>query len=147
MSDETLRLVPVEPTREMWAAAGTAACNTAHQHHDKIVEAVWSAMLSAAPTPSTRNEPIGRVVQGFSSELGPTRFVQWVDGAPDVGTPLYAAPPPPQADALRTVVSDVRDWLALLAIADVQDVMQGATAMFDLCDAALKSTAAQEGGE
>ena len=50
---DAVRLVPVEPTREMWAAGGTAACQTANQHHDKVVEAVWSAMLAAAPAPAT----------------------------------------------------------------------------------------------
>lgn len=46
-------VVPVEPTREMWAAGGTAACQAANQHHDKVVEGVWSAMLAAAPAPSS----------------------------------------------------------------------------------------------
>lgn len=47
--------------------------------------------------------------------------------------------PAADADRAREALSEVRDWLALLAIASVDDVMQGATAMFDLCDAALKS--------
>lgn len=43
------RLVPIEPTREMWAAGGTAAVAKAGYHHDIVVEAVYSAMVAAAP--------------------------------------------------------------------------------------------------
>lgn len=57
MSDKTPTtqsvVVPVEPTREMWAAGGTAACKHAFQHHDAIIAAVWPAMLAAAPAPSS----------------------------------------------------------------------------------------------
>lgn len=48
--------VPVEPTREMWAAAGTAVCNLQRRgvgHHDAISEAVWAAMIAAASPPAT----------------------------------------------------------------------------------------------
>lgn len=52
-------LVPVEPTREMWAAAGDAVVS-AHQHgrrdHDSIAFAVWSGMLAAAPKPAQGSE-------------------------------------------------------------------------------------------
>jgi hypothetical protein len=43
--------VPREPTRLMWAAAGDAVVALQHRgvgHHDKIIEAVWQAMLSEA---------------------------------------------------------------------------------------------------
>lgn len=46
------RMVPVEPTREMWAAAGTAVVRLQQRgggHHDKFSEDVWAAMLTAAP--------------------------------------------------------------------------------------------------
>jgi hypothetical protein len=45
-------LVPREPTREMWAAAGTAVVRLQERnigHHDSISDAVWSAMIAAAP--------------------------------------------------------------------------------------------------
>jgi len=42
-------LVPREPTREMWAAGGTAAVNKAGYHHDIVAEAVYRAMMDAAP--------------------------------------------------------------------------------------------------
>ena len=45
------RLVPVEPTREMWAAAGNAVVGDVTIHHDIIVERCWTAMLQAAPSP------------------------------------------------------------------------------------------------
>lgn len=48
-------VVPIEPTREMWAAAGDAVVRTGHVHHDVIAGAVWRAMLSAAPSAS-RND-------------------------------------------------------------------------------------------
>ena len=43
------KLVPVEPTREMWAAAGNAVVALNSQHHDAVSEAVYKAMLAAAP--------------------------------------------------------------------------------------------------
>ncbi len=45
------KLVPVEPTREMWAAAGDAVVKLHARgvgNHDAISEAVWAAMLSAS---------------------------------------------------------------------------------------------------
>ena len=44
------KLVPIEPTREMWAAAGDAVVALNSKHHDAISEAVYNAMLNAAPT-------------------------------------------------------------------------------------------------
>lgn len=43
-------VVPREPTREMWAAAGTAVVETRNRsgNHDHMSEAVWKAMLAAA---------------------------------------------------------------------------------------------------
>lgn len=43
------KLVPIEPTREMWAAAGNAVIALESSHHDAISEAVYMAMLKAAP--------------------------------------------------------------------------------------------------
>lgn len=40
-------LVPVEPTREMWAAGGDAVVGYKQRHHDKVVEEIWSAMIAA----------------------------------------------------------------------------------------------------
>lgn len=42
-------IVPADPTREMWAAGGDAVVTVGHVHHDRIVEAVWTDMLAAAP--------------------------------------------------------------------------------------------------
>ncbi|MGI4811921.1 MAG: hypothetical protein ACRYGG_01060 [Janthinobacterium lividum] len=44
-----LCIVPREPTREMWAAGGDAVVGYKQRHHDKVVEGVWSAMLSTSP--------------------------------------------------------------------------------------------------
>jgi 2-keto-4-pentenoate hydratase len=44
-------LVPVEPTRQMWVAAGDAVVSLQTRnigHHDRISEAVWEAMVQAA---------------------------------------------------------------------------------------------------
>lgn len=43
-------VVPLEPTLEMWAAAGDAIVKHGNVHHDVIAGAVWKAMLSAAPS-------------------------------------------------------------------------------------------------
>jgi hypothetical protein len=51
------KLVPVEPTREMWKAAGDAVValqKTSTLHHDKISDAVYRAMLAAAPSTTTK---------------------------------------------------------------------------------------------
>lgn len=45
-------LVPIEPTREMWAASGDAVNKFGHRlksHHDRYSDAVWKAMVSASP--------------------------------------------------------------------------------------------------
>lgn len=49
MAQDDKMLVPVEPTREMWAAGANAVIGYKQRHHDKVVADVWSAMLSAAP--------------------------------------------------------------------------------------------------
>lgn len=44
-------VVPVEPTREMWAASGNALVNgrvKLKAHHDYLSETVWTAMISAS---------------------------------------------------------------------------------------------------
>src|SRR5699024_214981 len=52
------KLVPLDPTREMWAAAGDAVVALTSQHHDAIREAVYKAMLDAAP--NIKQTPIFR---------------------------------------------------------------------------------------
>lgn len=49
MAQDEKMLVPMEPTREMWAAGANAVIGYKQRHHDKVVADVWSAMLSAAP--------------------------------------------------------------------------------------------------
>lgn len=54
------QLVPVEPTREMWAAAGDCVTTLQWQgigHHDKISGAVYRAMLAATPAAPVAQEP------------------------------------------------------------------------------------------
>lgn len=46
------KLVPVEPTRQMWTAGGDTIVvlqSAGVTHHDKLVGCVWEAMLAAAP--------------------------------------------------------------------------------------------------
>lgn len=53
---EGWRMVPEEPTREMWAAMADTLYGYKNRHHDKVVGDLWKAMLSvlpAAPTPQT----------------------------------------------------------------------------------------------
>jgi hypothetical protein len=40
--------MPIEPTREMWAAGANAAISKAGFHHDIVVDAVYRAMVGAA---------------------------------------------------------------------------------------------------
>lgn len=58
--------VPVEPTREMWAAGADAVIGDTTVHHDLIVERCWKAMLSAAA-------PVEGEATGWS-------FDRYVDG-------------------------------------------------------------------
>ena len=51
--EEGWQLVPVEPTRQMWAAAGDAIVALQVRnigYHDALSEAAWNAMLAAAPS-------------------------------------------------------------------------------------------------
>lgn len=41
-------IVPIEPTREMWAAGADATVGKALVHHDKLVGDVWPAMITAS---------------------------------------------------------------------------------------------------
>lgn len=50
------KVMPKEPTREMWAAGGDAIVNLGHVHHDQIIGAAWSAMYAAAPALSPNAE-------------------------------------------------------------------------------------------
>jgi phytoene/squalene synthetase len=45
------RMVPEEPTREMWAAMADTLYGYKNRHHDKVVGDLWAAMLEAAPLP------------------------------------------------------------------------------------------------
>lgn len=45
------QLVPIEPTREMWAAMANTLYGYKNRHHDKVAGDLYSAMLSAAPQP------------------------------------------------------------------------------------------------
>lgn len=58
----TYKLVPINPTREMWAAAGDAVVALKSQHHDAISEAVYKAMLTAAPDVANLVEALERLV-------------------------------------------------------------------------------------
>jgi hypothetical protein len=51
-------LVPIEPTREMWAAMGDAVVGYKQRHHDKVTEEIWSAGLKAAPPPPQGTTPV-----------------------------------------------------------------------------------------
>lgn len=42
-------MVPKEPTREMWAAMGTAVTGYFNKHHDIVAGEVYAAMLASAP--------------------------------------------------------------------------------------------------
>ncbi len=44
-------MVPVEPTREMWAAMADTLYGYKNRHHDKVAGDLYRAMLSARPTP------------------------------------------------------------------------------------------------
>lgn len=47
---EGWKLVPVEPTRAMWAAMADTLYGYKNRHHDKVVGDLWSAMLAASPS-------------------------------------------------------------------------------------------------
>lgn len=46
---EGWKLVPVEPTREMWAAMADTLYGYKNRHHDKVAGDLYHAMLAAAP--------------------------------------------------------------------------------------------------
>lgn len=48
---EGWQLVPMEPTREMWAAMADTLYGYKNRHHDKVAGDLFYAMLAAAPTP------------------------------------------------------------------------------------------------
>lgn len=69
-------LVPEEPTCEMWAAAGDAVVRLQSlgvSHHDKLIEASWTALIDAAPTPPAPSLPAGAAdpVAGLLEKLAP----------------------------------------------------------------------------
>lgn len=73
MAQDEMMVVPVEPTREMWAAGGNAVIGYKQRHHDKVVADIWSAMLSAAPAQPAAVEGAGgwdrEICTGCSSSL------------------------------------------------------------------------------
>ena len=46
---EGWRVVPVEPTRAMWAAMGDALVGYKQRHHDRVASQLWNAVLAVAP--------------------------------------------------------------------------------------------------
>ena len=50
------KLVPREPTQEMWAVMGNALVGYKQRHHDKVAEELWQAAYDAAPTTDTAQE-------------------------------------------------------------------------------------------
>ena len=49
--------VPIEPTREMWAAMANAVIGKTSVHHDVVVEAVYRAMVTSAPAAGHAQTP------------------------------------------------------------------------------------------
>jgi len=49
--------VPIEPTREMWAAMANAVIGKTSVHHDVVVEAVYRAMVTSAPAAGHTQTP------------------------------------------------------------------------------------------
>jgi hypothetical protein len=90
------KLVPVEPTREMWSAAGDAVVALKSQHHDAISEAVYKAMLATAP--DVQWEPVAWYLPGeggYDSQFRDHATVKSCTGNPWEGwQPLYATPQP-----------------------------------------------------
>lgn len=91
------KLVPVKPTREMWAAAGDAVVALNSHHHDAISEAVYKAMLAAAP--AVQGEPVAYAVFAdngniriWSADPIQTETLRLEYG--DQVRPLYAAQQP-----------------------------------------------------
>jgi hypothetical protein len=61
------RLVPAEPSREMWAAMGDAVVKfdgDSVVHHDVVSTAVWEAAIEAAPLlPEELREQLARIIR------------------------------------------------------------------------------------
>lgn len=97
----TYKLVPLKPTREMWAAAGDAVVALNSQHHDAISEAVYKAMLAAAPD----------FDRHVIAEVNADDDGYWADILPDRSVhlcqPLYGVmqPAPDVAELLEAVQS------------------------------------------
>jgi len=64
-SPETIT-VPVEPTREMWAAMANAVIGKTSVHHDVVVEAVYRAMVASAPSAGLAQCPDQRVLDDMT---------------------------------------------------------------------------------
>lgn len=127
------KLVPVKPTREMWAAAGDAVVALNSQHHDAISSAVYKAMLAAAP--EVEQDLVGWVVVGpgdcmsdiqtdrchavdlksdMDSELPPHHA-----GPAHEVKPLYLHPQPaPDVAELVDALEEIVQWVGRWAAAD-----------------------------
>lgn len=46
---EGMKLVPLEPTREMWAAMADAFIMNNDKHHDVAIKAIYKAMINVKP--------------------------------------------------------------------------------------------------
>ena len=64
-SPETVT-VPIEPTREMWAAMANAVVGKTSVHHDVVVEAVYRAMVASAPSSVLAQCPDQRVLDDMT---------------------------------------------------------------------------------
>lgn len=56
MVPEGYALVPIEPTREMWAAMADTLYGYKNRHHDKVASDLYKAMLTAAAL-TTEGQP------------------------------------------------------------------------------------------
>lgn len=99
------KLVPVNPTREMWAAAGDAVVALNSQHHDAISEAVYKAMLAAAP--DFDRHVIAEVNEdddGYWADILPGQYVH-------LGQPLYGVmQPAPDVSELVTALESIAEY-------------------------------------
>jgi len=88
--------VPIEPTREMWAAMANAVIGKTSVHHDVVVEAVYRAMVTSAPAAGHAQTPDLR-------ELA-TKLLDFIDAE---GPEAKAWQPISEtAAALRSALSD-----------------------------------------
>lgn len=65
-----VQLVPVEPTPEMIEAGAVSPVGANRRHHAETVEAIWSAMLAAAPVAPAASDGEDRVTVVLASYCG-----------------------------------------------------------------------------